>query len=187
MRRPQDLPSRPRRITRQRRLWILIGIAVLIVIIASLRSIAIFYTDYLWFGSVRLSGVWRHLLAVKLALFFGFAAIFFVALWVSLAVVDRVAPSQLVLGPEDELVRRYQQHVAPRALLVRSVVALVVALIAASSAIGQWSNYLLFVDGVSFGGPHPNDPQFHKNIGFFVFKLPFLSFLVCWAFVSLVV
>ncbi|MGD0255377.1 MAG: UPF0182 family protein [Acidimicrobiales bacterium] len=187
MRRPQDLPSRARLVTGRRRLWILIAIAVLIIIVASLRSIAIFYTDYLWFGSVHLSSVWRHLLVVKLALFFGFAAIFFVALWVSLAVVDRVSSSQLTLGSEDELVRRYQQRIAPRALLVRSVVALVLALIVASSAIGQWSNYLLFVDGVSFGGSHPNDPQFHKNIGFFVFKLPFLSFLVSWAFVSLVV
>jgi uncharacterized membrane protein (UPF0182 family) len=160
---------------------------IIIVVIASLRSIATFYTDYLWFGSVHLSGVWRHLFAVKVALFFGFAAIFFVALWISLAVVDRVAASQLALGPEDELVRRYQQYVAPRALLVRSLVALVVALIAASSSIGQWTNYLLFVNGVSFTGPHANDPQFHKNIGFFMFKLPFLSFLVSWAFVSLVV
>ncbi|MGH9920114.1 MAG: UPF0182 family protein, partial [Nitrososphaerales archaeon] len=152
-----------------------------------MRSLATFYTDYLWFGSIHLSSVWSRLFRVKLALFFGFAAVFFVALWLSIAVVDRVATSQLALGPEDELVRRYQQYVAPRALLVRSIVALAVALIAASSAIGQWSNYLLFVDGVSFTGPNSTDPQFHKNVGFFVFKLPFLSFLVSWCFVSLVV
>jgi uncharacterized membrane protein (UPF0182 family) len=186
---PQDIPtSRPRRASRRRRrFWIVVAIAIVIVLIASLRSLATFYTDYLWFGSVNLSGVWRHLFVVKLALFFGFAAVFFVALWVSLAVVDRVATSQLALGPEDELVRRYQQYVAPRALLVRSLVALVVALIAASSAIGQWTNYLLFANGVSFTGTGSTDPQFHKNVGFFVFKLPFLSFLVSWSFVSLVV
>ena len=160
MRRPQDLPSRARLVAGRRRLWILIVIAVLIIIVASLRSIAIFYTDYLWFGSVHLSSVWRHLLVVKLALFFGFAAIFFVALWVSLAVVDRVSSSQLTLGSEDELVRRYQQRIAPRALLVRSVVALVLALIVASSAIGQWSNYLLFVDGVH----ELPDPQLKSSI-----------------------
>ena len=76
---------------------------------------------------------------------------------------------------------------SPRAVLVRSVVSVVVALIAASGAIGQWRNFLLFVDGVYFTGPNRNDPQFHKNIGFFLFKLPFLSFIVQWAFVSLVV
>ena len=56
--------------------------------------------------------------------------------------------------------------------------------IAASGAIGQWRNYLLFTNGGSFD---VSDPQFHKNVGFFVFKLPFLSFLVSWAFVTLVV
>jgi uncharacterized membrane protein (UPF0182 family) len=67
------------------------------------------------------------------------------------------------------------------------VVSVVVALIAASGAIGQWRNYLLFTNGVYFKGPHRTDPQFHKNIGFFFFKLPFLEFIVQWAFVSLVV
>ena len=120
------------------------------MLLASLRTIATFYTDYLWFGSVNLSGVWRHLFEVKPELFFGFAAIFFVLMWVNLAVVDRLAPSELALGPEDELVRRYQQRVAPRAVLVRSIVSVVVALIAASGAVGQWRNYLLFTNGGSF-------------------------------------
>jgi len=187
VRSPQDLSHLPRRPARRGRVGIVIAVIVLIVLITSLKTLATFYTDYLWFGSVHLSGEWRRLLVVKTGLFFGFALIFFVFLWVNLAVVDRLAPQELALGPEDELVRRYQQRVTPRAVLVRSVVSVVVALIAASGAIGQWRNYLLFVDGVYFTGPNRNDPQFHKNIGFFLFKLPFLSFIVQWAFVSLVV
>ena len=191
MRSPQDLPPRSARArrgtrpARRRRIWIVVAVVVVIVVIASLRSIATFYTDYLWFGSIRLPGVWRKLFEVKLGLFFGFAAAFFVALWVNLAVVDRLAPGELALGPEDELVRRYQQRVASRALLVRTLVALIIALIAASGTPGQWSNYLLFSNGQSF--PHLSDPQFHKNVGFFVFAMPFLSFVISWAFVALVV
>jgi len=165
-------------------LWLVIAVVVVIILLASLRTLATFYTDYLWFGSVQLSGVWRRLLEVKVELFLGFAVIFFVLMWVNLAVVDRLAPTELALGPEDELVRRYQQRVAPRAVLVRSVVAAVVALIAATGALGQWRNYLLFRNGGSFDA---TDPQFHKNVGFFVFKLPFLSFIVSWSFVTLVV
>ena len=45
-----------------------------------------------------------------------------------------------------------------------------IALIAATGALGQWRNYLLFMNGGSFDA---SDPQFHKNVGFFVFKLPF--------------
>ena len=59
---------------------------------------------------------------MKLGLFLVFAAVFFVILWVNLAVVDRMTPSMLTLGPEDELVRRYQQLVIPRAFLVRTIV-----------------------------------------------------------------
>jgi hypothetical protein len=187
MRTPQDLAQRARRSPRRGRVWIIVAIIVIIVLFASLKTIATFYTDYLWFSSVNLAGEWRRLFVVKLGLFFVFAAAFFVFAWLNLAVVDRLAPSELALGPEDELVRRYQHRVAPRAVLVRTVVSVVVALIAASGAIGQWRNYLLFVDGVYFTGPNHNDPQFHKNIGFFMFKLPFLSFIVSWAFVSLVV
>src|SRR5580658_3897616 len=177
----------PRRSARRGRVWIIIAVVVLIVVFASLKTLATFYTDYLWFGSVHLSSEWRRLFSVKVELFFGFALIFFVFLWVNLAVVDRLAPGELSLGPEDELVRRYQQRVTPRAVLVRTVVSVIVALIAASGAIGQWKNYLLFTNGVYFTGPNRNDPQFHKNIGFYMFKLPFLSFIVQWAFVSLVV
>ncbi|MGD0378445.1 MAG: UPF0182 family protein [Acidimicrobiales bacterium] len=184
MRTPQDLPRRARRAVRRGRLWAVVAVVVVIVVLASLRTLATFYTDYLWFGSVSLSGVWRKLFIVKAELFFGFAAIFFVLMWVNLAVVDRLAPSELALGPEDELVRRYQQRVAPRAVIVRSLVSVVIALIAATGALGQWRNYLLFRNGGSFDA---TDPQFHKNVGFFVFKLPFLSFLVSWAFVTLVV
>ncbi len=185
MRNPQDIPRRVPRVSRRRRAWILLAVVVVIVVIASLRSIATFYTDYLWFGSVHLTGEWRRLFEVKIGLFLGFAAVFFLVLWVNLAVVDRLAPSELALGPEDELVRRYQQRVAPRALLVRSLVSLVVACIAAASTVGQWGNFLLFSNAQPFA--HLADPQFHKNVGFFVFALPFLSFLVSWSFISLLV
>ena len=165
-------------------MWIIVAVVVVVVFFLSLRTIATFYTDYLWFGSVHYTSVWRQLLAVKLGLFFSFAAIFFVLMWVNLAVVDRLAVRELALGPEDEIVRRYQQRIAPHATLVRSIVSGLIALIAASSAISQWRNYLLFVNGGSFAS---SDPQFHKNVGFFVFTLPFLSFVVSWALVALIV
>jgi uncharacterized protein len=157
---------------------------VLIVLLASLKTLATFYTDYLWFASVNQSAVWKGMLGVKLGLFLVFAAVFFVILWVNLSVVDRMTPSMLTLGPEDELVRRYQQVVIPRAFLVRTVVSVVVALIAASSTVGEWQNWMLYTHGVSFG---VKDPLFHRDVGWFVFKLPFIEFVVSWVFASLLV
>lgn len=188
MRNPQDItssppsPKRPRRMTTRR--WLVILAVLVLLVLLFLRSLAAIYTDYLWFGSVHLSEIWNRLLAVKAGLFVGFGAVFFVGLWTSLAVVDHLAPTELALGPEDELVRRYQQTVAPRNVLVRTIVSALVAAIAASGTIGQWRHWLLFRDGVTFPA---TDPQFHKNIGFFVFTLPFLSYLIGWLFVSLLV
>jgi len=184
VRAPQDLPRRPRRTLKRSRVWLIVAVVVLIALFLSLRTIVTFYTDYLWFGSVHFSSVWRRTLGVKLELFFVFAAVFFVAVWVNLAIVDRLAARELALGPEDELVRRYQRRIAPHAVLVRTLVALVIGAIAASSAVGQWQNYLLFRNAVSFGA---SDPQFHKNVGFFDFRIPFLSFLVSWTLISLIV
>jgi len=184
VRSPEQVPRRPRRATRRGRIWLIVALFVVLVLVGSVHTVAVFFTDYLWFGSVQLTSVWRRLLVVKVSLFAGFAAAFFVVMWVNLMVVDRLAPRELALGPEDELVRRYQQSVAPHAVLVRSAVALVLALVAASGTAGQWRNWLLFSNATNFG---VKDPQFHKDVGFFVFKLPFLSFLVNWSFVALVV
>ncbi len=184
MRTPQDLPAKPPRARNRARWWILGAVVVLVILLASLKSLATIYTDSLWFSSVHLHSVWTTLLAVKLGLFFSFGAVFFVVLWVNLIVCDRLGGSAESFEPEDELVKRYQHAVRPHAGWVYAVIALVLALIAASGSIGEWQNWILFTHGKSFGVV---DPQFHWDVGFFVFKLPFLNFVVNWALVSLVV
>ena len=58
------------------------------------------------------------------------------------------------------------------------------ALIAASGTIGEWQNWILFRHGGNFG---VKDPQFRKDVGFYVFKLPFLNFVVDWTLAILIV
>ncbi len=142
------------------------------------------YTDSLWFSSVGYHNVFSTLLAIKLGLFGVFGAIFFVVLWVNLVVCDRIAGHDIVLAQEDELVRRYQQFVRPYAGRIYVALAFVLALIAASGTIGEWNNWILFRHGGNFG---IKDPQFHKDVGFYVFKLPFLTFLVDWTLAILIV
>ena len=113
-----------------------------------------------------------------------FGAIFFAVLWVNLVVCDRIAGHDIVLAQEDELVRRYQQFVRPYAGRIYVALAFVLALIGASGTIGQWNNWILFRHGGSFD---VTDPQFHKDVGFYVFKLPFLTFVVDWTLAILIV
>jgi uncharacterized membrane protein (UPF0182 family) len=183
---PSDLPadpSPPRR--RHRARWWIAGLAVLLIILLiSLRSLANIYTDSLWFSSVNFHNVFSTLLVIKLGLFGVFGAIFFAVLWVNLVVCDRIAGRDIVLAQEDELVRRYQHYVRPYSGRIYVAIAFVLALIGASGTISQWNNWILFRHGGNFG---VTDPQFHKDIGFYVFKLPFLIFCVDWTLAILIV
>ncbi len=160
------------------------AIVLFLILLASLRSLASIYTDSLWFSSVNYHDVFSSLLAIKLGLFGVFGAIFFVVLWINLVVCDRLAHSGVDGGGEDELVRRYQQYVRPYAGRLYVALAFVLALIAASGTVGEWQNWILFRHGGNF---NVTDPQFHKDVGFYVFKLPFMSFVVDWTLAILIV
>jgi uncharacterized membrane protein (UPF0182 family) len=162
-------------------LALLLGLIVLVIIT---QAGANFFTNYLWYRSVDLSMVWRSMIATKLELGAVFAGAMFIVTWLSLLVVDRIAPRALFMAPELELVRRYQSSIGRYRVTVRTVVSFLVGLAVGAGATGQWQHWLLYLHGGSFGA---TDPQFHKNVGFFVFKLPFLSFLVDWAQLALVV
>ncbi len=185
MRTPDNLAyARPPHPRRRLRRW-LIGIAIVIVVlIASLSSLDHIYTDSLWFSSVDLHNVFSTLLWIKIGLFGSFGAIFFVVLWVNLVVCDRLSDELASVTHEDEVVRRYQQIVRPYSGRVYIVLAFILALIAASGTIGEWQNWILFRHGGNFAA---TDPQFHKNVGFYVFKLPFLTFVVDWTLAILIV
>jgi uncharacterized membrane protein (UPF0182 family) len=182
---PRDLTSERPASGRRRGRWWLLGIVVVIIIgLVSVRSLAGIYTDSLWFSSVNYHNVFSTLLVIKLGLFGVFGAIFFATLWINLVVCDRLAGDDIVLAQEDELVRRYQQFVRPYAGRLYVALAFFMALIAASGTIGEWQNWILFRHGGNFG---ITDPQFHKDIGFYVFKLPFLYFVVDWTLAILIV
>src|SRR5581483_8553867 len=92
VRTPPDLsPSRRPRPRHRGRWWLVLGIVVLVVVLASLKSLATVYTDSLWFSSVGQHPVFSTLLAVKVGLFAFFGALFFVVLWINLLVCDRLA------------------------------------------------------------------------------------------------
>ena len=185
MRSPTDLPPRPRRLGRlSRRFWISAVLIVLLIGFLSLRNLAVLWTDQMWFSSVGLGKVFSTLLLVKVGLGLTFGAIFFFVMWGNLLLTDRFGARDLSFDPEDEIVRRFQNLVRPYAKRIYAAIALVMALVAGLNATGQWQKYLLFANGTNFG---TKDALFHKDVGFYVFTLPFVSFVVTWVLVALVV
>ena len=66
---------------------------------------------------------------------------------------------------------------------VRLGVAALFGLIAGANTSAQWETWLLFRNGGDFG---MTDPQFGRDVGFYVFRLPFWTFVVDWLFAAMV-
>ena len=145
MRSPSDVTP-PRRLGRpSRRLFIGIAVFILIILLASLRTLAVIWTDQMWFSQGGYGSVFNTLLATKVGLAVAFGLIFFVLMWVNLMLTDRFGARDLSFEPEDEVVRRFQNAVRPRAGRIYAAIAVVSGLIAGLNASGQWQTWLMFV------------------------------------------
>jgi len=183
VRTPSDLPAAPKSTSHRGRRWIIVGAILLVIVLVFLHTFAVFYTDALWFGSVNLHSVWIKLFEVKVGLMLVFSAIFAVLLLVSLIVAERLAPKGPSIDAEDEFVKRYREVIGPYARWLRAAVVVVLSLIIGSQALGQWQNWLLFRNSTPFDA---TDPQFHRNVAYYVFTLPFQQFIIHWTLVALV-
>lgn len=177
------MKSRRRRTSRGRVLLGFGGLAIFLFF-TSIRGLAGFWTEYLWFDSLSLSSVWTSVLWAKIGLGLLFTATFFVLLWMNLYIADRLAPKVRPPGPEDELSRRWQQFTSSRTVLIRSSISLLFALLVGAGVSSQWQSWLFFTNRVDFGIV---DQQFGIDVGFYVFQLPFLTFVVSWAFAAIIV
>ena len=160
----------------------MLGLVVLLLL--SVRAIAGLYTDYLWFDALDFSAVWQRKLGMQAVLVVVFTTAFFALCYLSLALSDRFAPQVRTVGPADEAFERFRELIEPRQTLVRVGVSLALALAAGIGAASQWQNWLLFRYGKSFG---TEDPLLGTDVSFYMFKLPFLSYVASWAFASLIV
>src|SRR3954453_9180990 len=114
MRAPTDMPRRRRRTSGRGRVLIIVAAVVIFVLITSLRGLAGFYTDYLWFDNLGLTQVFTGVLRAKVALGVIFTVTFFVLCFVNLTLADRFAPPFRAPGPEDEMLTRYHAFVDRR-------------------------------------------------------------------------
>jgi uncharacterized membrane protein (UPF0182 family) len=184
MRPPSHLPSRPRRRRRSGRLVLGLAAVVVLLSLTSARGVAGLYTDYLWFDSLRFASVWSGVLLAKVSLALIFTAAFFALLWGNLAIAQRLAPPVRPPGPEEQALAEVQALVDRRPRAVRAAVSLFLALLFGVGLAGRWQEWVLFRNRVEFG---VSDPLFERDVGFYVFQLPFLTFVADWLFAALLV
>jgi uncharacterized membrane protein (UPF0182 family) len=183
MRRSQDLPvDRPQGRFSGRGLLIVLGGLFLFVLVFG-RAIARFYVDYLWHDSLERNDVFWGAIGAKVTMFVGFFLVFALIAGVNLYLADRTAPDSFPANVHP-YVERFHEVFGRRLRLLRYGVAGLFALLLATPAIARWQEWLLFRNSQRFGS---SDTQFGRDVGFYVFELPFLTFLLDWMFAAVIV
>jgi uncharacterized protein len=183
MRRSTDLPSQSssRRLN-GRTLLIGLGLLVFLFIVFG-RAIARFYVDFLWHDGLGRTDVFWGVLTSQLLLFGVFFAAFVALAVFNLYLADRVAPTTFPANVHP-YVERFHEVFGHRLRLVRYGTALLIGLVIALPAAARWQDWLLFRNRQRFGIA---DEQFGVDVGFYVFELPFISFVIEWTFAALIV
>ncbi|MER6572461.1 UPF0182 family protein [Streptomyces sp. NPDC001093] len=160
---------------------LLMTLGVLAVLGMAFTMFAGFWTDWLWYRSVHYSSVFTTVLWTKIGLFFVFGLLMAVAVGVNIWLAHRLRPPLSAMSMEQQSLDRYRMGIAPYKTWLLLAVTALVGLIAGASAAGQWRTWLMWVNGVPF---HQKDPQFHLDVSFYAFDLPWYRFLLGFGFAT---
>ncbi|HLL33657.1 MAG TPA: UPF0182 family protein [Streptomyces sp.] len=162
---------------------LLMTLGVLAVLGMVFTMFAGFWTDWLWYRSVNYSSVFTTTLWTKIGLFFVFGLLMALAVGFNIWLAHRLRPPLSAMSMEQQSLDRYRMGIAPyKKWLLLGITALV-GLIAGASASGQWRTWLMWVNGVPFG---QKDPQFHLDVKFYAFDLPWYRFLLGFGFAAVI-
>jgi len=144
-----------------KKLLLRIGLVVLIVLFFSISALIGLFTDYLWFDALGFSQIFMISLFAKIKLFFVSGLIFFL-----FAVVNLLISSRFTKSKQKIISFKFK-------LLIVMILSFAAGIICSSG----WFNVLQYFKQTPF---HISDPIFMKDVAFYIFSLPFYSFV--WAF-----
>lgn len=160
--------------------WIIIGVILLMVIIVGVMASV--YIDLIWFKSVQYVAVFWKILLTKGVVMLFFAAAFFILSFINLSFARRFAPEFQVEISQDEFERpEIQLYKSLQNIQINKKFvlwfSLIIALFMGFSEGASWEKILIYFNRTSFGIA---DPIFNRDIGFYMFGLPFWEFVRNW-------
>jgi hypothetical protein len=174
-------------------LWFLVLAVLLFVYFGA--NIAAFYTDWLWFGEVGYRRTFVRIYGTRILLFSVFGAASFFLAYANLLLARRFSPPVGIKVPGTEAAVYDTSIARPLGRTVRVLGglrtvldgllllgALFFAVLAGTSAQAEWNSFLRFTHPVAWGQA---DPHFGRDIGMYVFQLPWLRFSQGWLLVVL--
>ncbi len=161
---------------------ILFGFIFLILLL--LFSVLNLYTDWLFFTETGYTSVFIKTLSTKIStgIFFGIAFLFFVL--VNITIANRINFPQRDISVIEGVINPFRAGGIERVIKPLTIIAgVVMAIFAAQWGALRWEDVLLFKNSLDMG---TNDPLLAKDIGFYLFKLPFIESLNGFAGFTLV-
>ncbi|MBA7636217.1 hypothetical protein ES703_43832 [subsurface metagenome] len=179
---PEDREEKPappnqRWWTPSRVVAILGGLLLLFIIINITKGC---YTEWLWFSSLGYGSVYATILKTKVLVFFVAAIIVAILILGNLVLATRLSPKSGGNFWPWAIMSQLQRMVKINVILGTAIISLIFGLVAQ----GNWQLLLRFFNGQPFGIA---DPVFYREIGFYVFSLPFFHLLRGWLLGVLIV
>jgi len=163
------------------RFWLLI-LLILFVLLLSGNFISL-YIDWLWFQEVEQLPVFLITLSAQLKLGLIIGLLFFIIVYVNLVWAHRYRSAAKWHRSREWLDLPFRTQLDPYVTPLLPALSAFLAFFAGLNGATEWEDYLLAMNGSSFG---LSDPIFGKDFGFYVFKLPFLDYLQVWSIGTLV-
>ena len=171
---PPAAPKAPAGRPSPRRRALLPTILILAVLVVAYLLFVSFYTDWLWFKEVGFTSVFTRQIGVRIGLFVGFFLITAAAVVLNGWLAYRLQPPFRTISLEQQSLDRYRMAIDPYKRTLLGVLGALFGFFIGLSAVSQWQTLLAWLYRTSFG---EKDPQFHIDISFFTFTLPWLRFL----------
>ena len=175
---PKRNPGQPRRLGA-----LPLTVIILTVLAVVLVSLSGFYVDYLWFRSVDYASVWTTLLVTRATLFVAFGLVTALVIVTNIIVAYKRRPIYVPTTVEADNLERYRSQIEPIRKAAIVGIFLAIFYFAGSAGSQFWESWLLYRNATPFG---VLDPQFNRDISFFMFTLPFWQSLVGWAISTLI-
>ncbi|GAA4240694.1 UPF0182 family protein [Actinomadura meridiana] len=176
-------PGFGRRLGTGRTRLVLPTLVVLAVLLAAFMVFTATYTNLLWYDSIGFKKVYTTQLQAKVVLFFGAGLLMTLVVGANVAVAYRLRPAYRPLSVEQQGLERYRAVIDPRRRLISWSLLGLLGVLTGSSVAGQWAVWLAFLNRTSFG---VEDPQFHKDVSFYVFTYPFLRLVLGVVFATII-
>jgi uncharacterized membrane protein (UPF0182 family) len=153
---------------------VLIGFGILVLLL--LWLVLSIYPDWLWFEKLRFSSVFWTMLLSKFGFGLGVWVVFILIISLNLYAASRLSPGiaqRAAFRPDGGYLAQLGLTGKSTSILFMAII-LLISVVIASKGSYQWDMFLRYLYQQPFGS---TDPIFHRDIGFYVFSLPFYLFV----------